>query len=310
MNTDPHSHLSGIAAFVHSVDAGSFTAAAARMGLSKSAVAKNVARLEDRIGARLLDRTTRRLGLTAEGQTYYESCLKVLAELSNAEALLAVRRQEIGGLLRVSLPVSFGPRWVMPVLLDIVRQHPALDLDVSFTDRHVDLVEDGNDLVVRLGDPGDMASLMGRKIGVQRSLLCASHAYLDARGRPQIPADLADHDCIAYARDGRALPWVLLDQDGKQVSLRIKPRHVVSHGEALLGTALSGAGLAYLATWLAAPDLRAGRLEAVLTAAGIDDMPMHVLWPKVRDTAPKIRVVVDELIKRFLPVPPWDRFQD
>lgn len=307
MNPDPHSHLSGIAAFVHSVEAGSFTAAAARIGLSKSAVAKNVARLEERIGARLLDRTTRRLGLTAEGQTYYESCLKVLAELSNAEAFLATRRQKVSGLLRVSLPVSFGPRWIMPILLDVVRQHPTLDLDVSFTDRHVNLVEDGIDLVVRLGDPGDMASLIGRKIGVQRSLLCASPAYLDARGRPQTPADLADHDCIAYARDGRALPWVLLNEDGKQVSVRVKPRHTVSHGEALHQAALSGAGLAYLSTWLAAPDLRSGRLEAVLTAPGVEDMPMHVLWPKVRDMTPKVRVVVDEIIKGFGSVLPWER---
>ncbi len=310
MSIDPHSHLSGIAAFVHSVDAGSFTAAAARMGLSKSAVAKNVARLEERIGARLLDRTTRRLGLTTEGQTYYESCLKVLAELSSAESLLAARRQEVSGLLRVSLPVSFGPRWVMPVLLDVVRQHPALDLDVSFTDRHVDLVEDGIDLVVRLGEPGDMASLIGRKIGTQRSLLCASPAYLDVRGRPRTPVDLAGHDCIVYARDGRALPWVLLDDAGKHVSVRVKPRHTVSHGEALRQSALAGAGLAYLSTWLAAPDLRAGRLEGVLTAAGVDDMPMHVLWPKVRDMAPKVRVVVDTLVRCFLPLPPWDRSQD
>jgi DNA-binding transcriptional LysR family regulator len=140
MSTDPNSHLSGIAAFVHSVEAGSFTGAAVRIGLSKSAVAKNVARLEERIGARLLDRTTRRLGLTAEGRSYYESCLKVLSELSNAEALLATRRQEASGLLRVSLPVSFGPRWVMPILLAAAQRHPGLELDVSFTDRHVNLV--------------------------------------------------------------------------------------------------------------------------------------------------------------------------
>jgi DNA-binding transcriptional LysR family regulator len=310
MSADPHSHLSGIAAFVHSVEAGSFTAAAARMGLSKSAIAKNVARLEERIGTRLLDRTTRSLGLTTEGRSYYESCLKVLAELSSAEALLAARQHDVSGLLRVSLPVSFGPRWVMPVLLDLARQHPGLDLVVSFTDRHVDLVEDGIDLVVRLGEPGDMASVIGRKIGVQRSLLCASPAYLNERSRPRTPADLAGHDCIAFARDGRALPWLLLDEGGKLVSVRVKPRHTVSHGEALREATLSGAGLAYLSTWLAASDLRAGRLEAVLTAAGVDDMPMHILWPRARDMAPKVRVVVDELVRRFLPVPPWDRLQE
>jgi DNA-binding transcriptional LysR family regulator len=310
MAATPHSHLAGVVAFVHAVEAGSFTGAAARIGLSKSAVAKSVARLEERVGARLLERTTRRLGLTAEGRTYYESCLKVIAELSSVEALLAARRQEVSGLLRVSLPVSFGPRWVMPVLLDIARDHPELQLDVSFTDRRVDLVEDGVDLVVRLGDPGDMASLAGRRIGVQRSLLCASPAYLDAHGRPQTPADLVGHHCLAYARDGRPLPWVLLDGDGKRVSFRPKPRHTVSHGEALREAALAGAGLAYLATWLASADLRAGRLEAVMTSAAEEDMPIHVLWPRVRDLAPKVRVVVDELVERFLPRPPWDREHD
>lgn len=307
MATDPHSDLSGISAFVHAVEAGSFTAAAARMGLSKSAVAKNVARLEERLGARLLDRTTRSLGLTAEGRAYYESCLKVLAELGSAEALLVSRQQEASGQLRISLPVTFGPRWIMPLLLDVARRHPGLDLDVSFTDRAVDLVDEGIDLVVRLGDPGDNASLIGRKIGAQRSLLCASPAYLDKRGRPRTPADLADHDCIAYARNGRALPWLLLDENGQALSVRPKPRHTISHGEALREAALSGAGLAYLATWLAMPELRDGRLEAVLTSAGVDDGPMHVLWSRARDLAPKVRVVVDELVKHFLPVPPWDQ---
>lgn len=307
MSSEPYAHLSGIAAFVHSVEAGSFTAAATRMNLSKSAVAKAVARLEERIGARLLDRTTRHIGLTDEGRRYYESCLKVLEELGNAEALLASRRREASGLLRISLPVSFGRQWVMPILLQVARQHPKLELDVSFTDRHVNLVEEGVDLVVRLGDPGDMSSLVGRKIGVQRSLLCAAPAYLDARGRPTSPADLAEHDCIVYARDGRPLPWVVLDRNGTPVSTQVKPRHTVSHGDALRDTAVSGAGLAFLSTWLAATDLRAGRLEAVMTAASVDDAPMHVLWPRTRDLTPKVRVVVDELVERFVPVPPWER---
>jgi DNA-binding transcriptional LysR family regulator len=307
MATDPVSHLSGIAAFVQAVEAGSFTAAAVRLGLSKSAVAKNVAKLEERLGTRLLERTTRSLGLTSDGQSYYESCLKVLAELGSAEALLASRQQQPSGLLRISLPVAFGQKWIMPALLDIGQQYPGLNFDVSFTDRHVDLVEEGIDLVVRLGDPGDMASLVGRKIGPQHSLLCASPAYLAARGRPQKLADLMDHDYIVYARDGRALPWLLRDEAGRTVSLRAKPRHTISHGHALRDAALAGAGLAYLATWLVMPDLREGSLEAVLTSAGVDDMPIHLLWPHARNMVPKVRVVVDQLVEHFHPVPPWDR---
>jgi molybdenum-dependent DNA-binding transcriptional regulator ModE len=127
MATDPVSHLSGIAAFVQAVEAGSFTAAAVRLGLSKSAVAKNVAKLEERLGTRLLERTTRSLGLTSDGQSYYESCLRVLAELGSAEALLASRQQQPSGLLRISLPVAFGQKWIMPALLDIGQQYPGLN---------------------------------------------------------------------------------------------------------------------------------------------------------------------------------------
>jgi DNA-binding transcriptional LysR family regulator len=150
-----HSHLQGISAFVHAVETGSFTAVAARMGVSKSATGKSVARLEERLGVRLLDRTTRSLSLTAEGQAYYRSCLKVLEELSTAETLLASRKQAVSGTLRVNLPVSFGRLWIMPVLIEVADQNPDLELDVSFTDRRVDLVEEGIDLAVRFGDPGD-----------------------------------------------------------------------------------------------------------------------------------------------------------
>ncbi|UGV28480.1 LysR family transcriptional regulator [Rhodopseudomonas boonkerdii] len=307
MTSAPHSHLAGITAFVQAVDAGSFTGAAARIGLSKSAVAKNVARLEERIGVRLLERTTRRLGLTAEGRTYYESCLKIITELNGVESVLAAGRHEVNGLLRVSLPVSFGPRWIMPILLQVARRHPALRLDVSFTDRRVDLIDDGIDLVVRIGDPGDMASLAGRRIGSQNSLICGAPAYLDLRGRPMAVTDLPRHDCIVYARDGRALPWELQDAAGMPIAIRPTARHTVSHGEALRDTAIAGAGIAYLATWLVADDLNASRLEALSIRSGSEAPPIHVLWPHARGLPPKVRVVVDELVEHFLPVPPWDR---
>lgn len=307
MNRDPHSDLQGISAFVHAVETGSFTAAAARMGLSKSAIGKSVARLEERLGARLLDRTTRSLNPTAEGQVYYRSCLAVLEELASAEALLASRHREASGLLRLNLPVSFGRHCVMPVLRDVASRHPKLALDVSFADRRVDLVEEGIDLVVRLGEPGDHASLTGRRIGVQRSILCASPDYLRMRGRPQSFDDLEKHDCIAFARDGRPLPWLLADASGTLVTVKIRPRHTISHGDALRDATLGGMGLANLSTWLAAEDIRAGRLETVLTPIPIEDMPIHVLWPGSRNLAPKARVVVDALASAFVPIPPWDK---
>ena len=299
MSLNLHSHLQGISAFVHAVEAGSFTAAAARMGVSKSATGKSVARLEERLGIRLLDRTTRSLNLTVEGQAYYQSCLKVLEELNAAETLLASRKRVVSGTLRINLPISFGRLCVMPVLVGVASRNPDLNLDVSFTDRQVDLVEEGIDLVVRIGDPGDHASLVGRSIGRQHSIICAAPTYLNSRGRPTAVEELDNHDCLAFGKDGRPLPWAVVGPDGTVRLLTIRPRHTICHGEALRDAAVNGLGLAYLSTWLAAEDLRIGRLEAVSIPTPDEDAPISALWPRSRDLAPKVRVVVDALVAAF-----------
>ncbi|NLR97430.1 LysR family transcriptional regulator [Rhizobium sp. P38BS-XIX] len=305
MNLQPHSHLTGITAFVVTVELGSFTAAAGKMGLSKSAVAKNLSRLEERLGTRLLDRTTRRLGLTADGRAYHETCLRVLSELDSAEALLASRQRVASGTLRVSLPATFGPRWVVPMLAEALKRYPQLTLDASFSDRHVDLIDEGFDLAVRIGELEDSASLMARKIGTQTSQVCASPEYLARHGRPQRPGDIMEHDCLGETRGGKILPWFLQDKDSETVRVDISPRHIITNGDALLNAAVAGAGLACLPTWLVSADLRAGRLQEVLATSATNDRPIHLVWPRARDILPKVRVVVDELAGRFLPSPPW-----
>jgi DNA-binding transcriptional LysR family regulator len=300
MSLNLHSHLQGISAFVHAVEAGSFSAAAARMGLSKSATGKSVARLEERLGIRLLDRTTRSLNLTAEGQAYYQSCLKVLDELDAAETLLATRKRVVSGTLRINLPISFGRICVMPVLKEVADKNPDLNLDVSFTDRIVDLVEEGIDLAVRLGDPGDHASLIGRRVGTQCSIICAAPSYLDKRGRPTSVEELGHYDCLAFSKDGRPLPWASFGPDGKVRTFSIQPRHTISHGEALRDATVNGLGLAYLSTWLAAEDLRTGRLEVLPISTPREGAPITALWPRSRDVAPKIRIVVDALVEALL----------
>ncbi|CAH1658694.1 LysR family transcriptional regulator [Chelatococcus asaccharovorans] len=303
MSLNIHSHLQGISAFVHAVETGSFTAAAARMGVSKSATGKSVARLEERLGIRLLDRTTRSLNLTAEGQAYYQSCLKVLEELNAAETLLASRKRVVSGTLRINLPISFGRLCVMPVLTKVADENPDLNLDISFTDRQVDLVEEGIDLVVRLGDPGNHASLIGRRIGAQRSIICAAPAYLDRHGRPASIEELVNHDCLAFAKDGRPLPWAVCGPGGTVRPFAIQPRHTISHGEALRDATVNGLGVAYLSTWLAADDLRSGRLEVAPIPTPAEDGPITALWPRSRDLAPKVRVVVDALVEALMHPP-------
>ncbi|MBN3817724.1 LysR family transcriptional regulator [Paraburkholderia sp. Se-20369] len=302
VSSNLHSHLQGIAAFVHAVETGSFTAAAARMGVSKSVTGKSVARLEARLGVRLLNRTTRSLGMTAEGLAYYASCRKVLEELSAAETLLASSMRHVSGTLRINLPIAFGRVCIVPVLAEIARAQADLDMDISFTDRRVDLVEEGVDLAIRVGDPGDHASLVGRRLCMQRSVICASPDYLRRRGVPASFDALREHDCLAFGKDGQPLPWPHADADAQSV----RPRYTIGHGEALRDAARSGMGIACLATWLALDDVRDGTLDVVPLSAPVEDMPVTALWPRSRNLAPKVRVVVDALVDAFQPVPPWD----
>lgn len=306
MTTYGASRLQGITVFVQAVEAGSFTAAAQRIGLSKSAVGKSVATLEQRLGVRLFDRTTRRLALTAEGADFHQSCLRVLAELDAAESRAASHRREVSGVLRISLPVTFGRRWVMPVLSSLARQHPKLTLDVAFSDRLVDLLEEQIDLVVRLGDPGNSAFLSARRLGCQRTVVCASPAYFAARGHPATIDDLAGHDCITFAQGGHVFPWTLPNRQGHLARIRIKGRHTISDGDALRAAVCDGLGIGQFPTWLVADALREGTLQTAFSPAGIEGAPMHVLWPATRDPAPKIRAAVDALVQAFSPVAPWD----
>jgi DNA-binding transcriptional LysR family regulator len=303
MNTpDP---FQGIAVFMQVVQAGSFTLAAERLDMSKSGVAKSIARLETTLGVRLFQRTTRRLSLTEEGRQFSDGCQRALAELENAKALATTQRQALAGRLRVDLPVVFGRRWVLPALLEIATQHPALELDVSLTDRRVDLVEDGIDLVIRIGPLQDSATLVAKPLGVQQAVLVAHPDYLTRHGEPQTPDDLHRHACITFGSGGQARPWHFLDRHGRSQSLAVRGRLGLNHSEAILDAALAGHGIALLSDWLVAEHLRAGRLLRVLPKVGTQGFPIHAVWQKNRHLSAKVRRVVDLLAERFVPKAPW-----
>ncbi|HHQ5723046.1 LysR family transcriptional regulator [Klebsiella variicola] len=294
-----HSQLLSMAAFVHTVETGSFTAAAVRMGVSKSATGKHVARLEQRLGVKLLNRTTRSINLTEEGELYYRSCLNVLDELDEAESLLASRKKVVSGTLRISLPVSYGRICVMPALATLCTEYPELRLDITFTDRRVDLIEENIDLAVRLGDTGNSASLSGRKIATQRSVICASPAYISRHGLPGSAEELLLHACLGFSRDGRVLPWKVLDENGRLTLIEPTIRHIVSHGEALRDAAVSGMGIAFLSTWLAGDEIAKGQLRIIPVTTPVYDAPVTALWPVSRNLSPRIRAVVDRLYAAF-----------
>lgn len=287
--------LTSMAVFVRAVDRGSFVAAAAELGLSAPMVGKHVRFLEERLGVRLLNRTTRRQSLTEFGRAYYERCRSVLAEAEAADALAADQLGEPRGRLRVALPVLFGRRCVMPILLDLARRHPRLELDLSFGDGFVDLAEGGHDLAIRTGELQDAANLVTRRVARQRMIVCAAPSYLEDHGSPAELADLADRDAVVYRRSGRVRPWLFPREDGPPAEVMPHHRLRLDDLGAIADAAALGMGLAWLPSWLVRERLNAGELVELLPDEGRLPYDVHALWLQTPHLPPKVRVAIDAL---------------
>jgi DNA-binding transcriptional LysR family regulator len=288
--------LNGIVAFVQSVETGSFAQAAERMQLTRSAVGKSVARLEEQLGVRLFHRTTRRQSLTEDGEAYYERCVRVLAELDAAEAAFDTGRREPTGRLRVSVPVLFGRHCVAPVLLRLARKYTGLAVEVSFSDRVVDLIEEGFDLAVRIGTLPDTGSLAARRLGSQRMAICAAPSYLAEHGHPRNVEDLNGHTGIVYGRAGQIAAWPVRDGAGSIREPLIESRLRFDDLQAIADAAVSGAGLAWLPCWLLAPYVRAGELILVMDSQRVLATDIHAVWPQTRHLSSKARAAIDALV--------------
>jgi DNA-binding transcriptional LysR family regulator len=297
---NPTEHLKDIAYFVQAADAGSFTGAAARLHLSSSAVSKSVARLEGRLGVRLFARSTRSLALTEAGRRYLETCQRVLLELAESEAALA-QSAEPAGHLRLGLPASFGRLCVMPLLLAFGQQYSNLRPHVTFTDRFVDLQEEGLDLAVRIGGPAWWpASLAHVHLGDEKLILCATPEYLARRATPHAIADLGRHDCIVYARpDGATSPWLFASPGGQAERRTPQHRLAVGDGESLVAAVLAHQGIAQLATWLVREHLASGRVVQLMPETAINGLPLHLVWPLGRPMAPKTAALLALLQARL-----------
>ncbi len=287
--------LADLPAFIASVDAGGFAAAAQRLNLSRSAVAKSVGRLEARLGVRLFHRTTRSLTLTEDGQLFLDHGRRALGEMQAGRALLESGRREVAGRLRVSMPVLFGRVCVAPLLIRMAEAHPKLELDLAFSDRLVDVVEDGFDLVVRNGPLQSWPGLMARRIAHQHMRVCAAPAYLDAAGRPGTPADLERHRAILYGRAGRVLSWQFPQEAGPALTLTPPSRLRFDDLGAIRDAAVAGHGLAWLPCWLIRDDVAAGRLVLVLDEEPSTVFDCHALWPQTVPLAPRVRLALDTL---------------
>jgi DNA-binding transcriptional LysR family regulator len=288
--------FSGIREFVLTVENGSFTAAAAQLGLTGSAVGKSISRLEARLGVQLLHRTTRRIDLTSEGEAYLSSCRRIMEELEQTESFLATGHREPIGRLRIDLPTTFGRRHIVPALLALATRHDRLNLSFTLRDQAVDMVSEGVDMAVRIGALGDYPDLIARRLGEQHMVVCASPTYLARKGVPTSHADLFQHDCLVGWRRGTKPAWLLKSENGSIEPHEVPVRHELTDGDAMLDACLSGSGLAQLPTWLAGDAMRTGALVQVMHETSGGSMPIHVIWQKTWHLQPKVRVTVDTLV--------------
>ncbi|OWV75235.1 LysR family transcriptional regulator [Rhizobium sp. R634] len=297
----PRTNLNDILIFMAVVDAGSFVGGGQAMGLSRSAAGKAVIRLEDRLGARLLNRTTRSLSLTEEGRLFYERGLQILASVDEAEASVSGKSGAPRGVLRLTAPDAFGRLVVLPLLEKYLRAWPDLQAEVSFTDRLADIVEEGFDLAIRIGaiPAATDSRLVSRVIASDRARLCASPAYLAERGEPRDLDDLAAHDCLFFASRNQRQGWRFRGEGGAWVKAQGRSRLRLDNGEAIRDAALAGLGIALLPDFLIAGDLTAGRLRQILPDLETDDARIVALYPDKRLLEPRASGFIDLMIEEL-----------
>ncbi len=296
--------LNGMAVFVQVVEARGFSAAARALGVSKSAISKEIARLEDRLGTRLLNRTTRRLSLTETGAVFYERCSRLVAEAAEAERAVLDLDTEPRGLLKLSAPMSFGQLHLAPAIIELAALHPALRVDMTLDDRVIDLVAEGFDVAVRIADLPP-STLVARKLAINRRAVCAAPAYLVKHGMPREPHDLIRHNCLHYTYLTSGSDWRFRGPDGA-ITVRVSGTFSANNGDVLRQAALAGLGLILTPTFLVDTDLRSGALVPVLRPFCDADTAIYAVYPQTRHLSPKVRAFVDFLVKRFGPEPAWD----
>ncbi|WP_138469372.1 LysR family transcriptional regulator [Poseidonocella sp. HB161398] len=291
--------LTSMAVFVAAADLGSFAAAAAAAGISPQMAARHVVALEDRLGTRLLNRTTRKQSLTEFGRIYHARCKAILAELEETEALARDRQARPAGRLRVSAPVTFGSQSLVPLVTRYLRAHPGVEVDLSLTDRLADPTEEGFEAVIRIGPLAD-SGLIARPLAPYRLIACAAPAYLAANGTPQTPQDLAGHDCLGFA------PWLgpahrrwQFTRGGETVEVEVASRLRINYWKGLMQAALEGFGITLGPEAALRPEIAAGRLVRVLPDFDGPSRPMHVLYAPDRRMTPKLRSFLDAVSGAF-----------
>ncbi|HSI53716.1 MAG: LysR family transcriptional regulator [Ramlibacter sp.] len=284
--------------FAGVVDAGSFVGAADTLGMSKAAVSRYVSDLEQRLGARLLHRTTRRLSLTEEGELFLARSRDILASIEESEAEMSTRSESATGLLKVSVPVSFALKHLAPLWPKFLAAHPRLTLDVELADRIVDLVDEGFDVALRIARLPD-SSLVSRRIASTRLVLCASPGYLRKHGKPKDLPDLASHDVLGYSLLAMKDSWQFEGPEGP-VTIKVTPRMWTNNGDTSVASAVKGAGIILQPTFLIADELADGRLVEILPAYRSLELGIYAIYPSRKFVLPKVRALVEFLSAAFV----------
>jgi len=283
--------------FCQVMESGSFTAAAEHLGLSKQFVSRRLIQLEERLGVRLLNRSTRRLDVTPLGQSYYESALRLLSEVEQVEQGISGQNTDPRGTIRLSAPLSFAMAHLGSLLPLFLQRHPHVSVEVDLSDRPVDLISEGYDLVLRIGTLED-STLIARRIASVQRVYCASPDYLTRRGTPQTPEDLAEHECLPYGHS-RQVQWRFMVK-GKPLVMNVSGRMRVNNGELLRDSAIAGLGVTYLPTFIVAEALQDGRLVTLLEGFTPEALALSAVFPQHRQSSRPVQALIEFLREQHI----------
>lgn len=301
------SELDEMRVFVNLVEAQSSTKAAERMGLAVSAISRRMKELESRLGVNLVQRTTRRMNLTDDGRFFYARCKQILEDMHEAEIQVSRAAQTLKGTIRISTPLSFGIAHIAPAIADFMQQHEEVDINLDMTDRKVDMVEEGFDLTIRVGELQD-SSLMARKLAMVHHVVCCSPAFIEQYGPINSPDDLHDKPALCYANLKQPERWRYVDERGEQQMVKVRPRLLSTNGDALREAAVAGLGVLCEPSFIVHKAVEAGTLLPQLTYLRWYDMNVYALYPQTRHLSLRVRALIDFLVARFEGTPPWERF--
>ena len=298
--------LRALEVFVEVVKREGFARAADALDTSPANVTRYISDLETHLGARLLNRTSRKMSLTESGEALFERAKSILDEMADAESIVSSATLQPRGLLRINAPISFGILHLAPLWPQFMLKYPEVELDISLVDRVVDIVEEGYDLAIRISRSGS-SSNAARKLATSHNILCASPEYLQKYGAPKTPADLAQHKCIGYTYAANGDQWVLTDDNKQEHSVKISFVMHANNGDTIRAAALAGVGICRCPTFLSGADLREGKLVRVLPDFHLPDIDVLAIYPSRRHLSAKVRVMIDFLVSAFKETPPWDR---